>query len=304
MLDFNILKNCTLCPRKCGADRASGKKGFCGADNNIGAARCALHFWEEPPVSGERGSGAVFFSNCPLKCVYCQNKKISAGGYGAEISVERLSEIFLELEAAGAHNINLVSPTQYAPHIVKTVRKAKQNGLTVPVVYNTGGYELPEIINELKDTVDIYLTDFKYIDENSARKYSNCADYPYYAAKSLEQMVRQTGKPVFDEDGIMKSGVIVRHLLLPGQLKQAERIAKYLYRAYGNDIYLSLMSQYTPNEGVPEEISKRVDESEYEKLIEYASGLGIEQCFIQESGSADECYIPDFDLSGVIKKDL
>lgn len=301
MLDLDILKNCTLCPRRCGADRTSGEKGFCGADFNIKAARCALHFWEEPPVSGERGSGTVFFSNCPLKCAYCQNKKISSGGYGAEITTERLAEIFLELQESGAHNINLVSPTQYTPHIIVAVNSAKQSGLAIPVVYNTGGYELPEIISQLKGTVDIFLTDFKYIDEHAAQKYSNCPDYPYYAEKSLEVMVKNAGKPVFDKDGIMKSGVIVRHLLLPGQLKQAEKIVEYLYKSYGGDIYLSLMNQYTPAVGVPEEISKRVDEREYEELIDFALDLGVEQCFVQEDGTAQECYIPDFDLSGVIK---
>lgn len=303
MLTLDVLKNCRLCPRKCGADRASGERGFCGADYNIKAARCALHFWEEPPISGERGSGAVFFSYCPLKCVYCQNKKISTGGYGTEISIERLAEIFLELQESGAHNINLVSPMQYAPHIVKAVRSAKRNGLKIPIVYNTGGYELPEIISELKDTAQIFLTDFKYIDEDTARKYSKCSDYPYYAKESLEQMVKNTGKPVFDEEGIMKRGVIVRHLLLPGQLTRAQRIVEYLYKTYGDDIYLSLMNQYTPFPGVPDEISKCVDTEEYERLIDYASDLGVEQCFIQEDGTAQQSYVPDFDLSGVVKKD-
>lgn len=302
MPNDDILQNCELCPRKCGADRKNGERGYCGAKYNIKAARCALHFWEEPPVSGEKGSGAVFFSNCPLKCSYCQNGKISSGGFGAEITAERLSEIFLELEAGGAHNINLVSPTQYAPHITTAAVSARRGGLSVPITYNTGGYELPSVIEKLKDTVDIYLTDFKYIDGDAAQKYSSARDYPYYAAKSLERMVKTKGKPVFDENGIMKSGVIVRHLLLPGQLLQAQKIVEYLYLTYGNDIYLSLMNQYTPPQGAPKEIARRVNEEEYERLVDYAADLGVEQCFIQEDGAAGEQYIPDFDLHGVLKE--
>lgn len=301
MFNSELLRSCKLCPKKCGANRISGDIGYCGASRDVRVARCALHFWEEPPISGTNGSGTVFFSNCPLKCVYCQNKKISADGFGCDISTPRLSDIFLELKELGAHNINLVSPTQYMPHIVEAVNSARNSGLHIPIVYNTGGYELTESIDALKDTVDIYLTDFKYMDENISRAFSHSHDYPKFAISSLRAMVKNLGKLEFNGD-IMRRGVIVRHLLLPGYLENAKRVVEYLYKTYGDDIYLSLMNQYTPVSGVPKQINTRVSDDDYERLLDYAADLGVSQCFIQLDGAAQDTYIPDFDLSGVMSK--
>lgn len=297
MFNSKYLKSCKLCPKKCGANRLSGETGYCGASRNVRVARCALHYWEEPPISGKNGSGAVFFSNCPLKCVYCQNKKITQG-FGCDISTSRLTDIFQELKELGAHNINLVSPTQYMPHIVEAVNSARQRGLDIPIVYNTGGYELAESIEALKGAVDIYLTDFKYIDEDIARAFSHSHDYPKFVTSSLKAMVKNVGKIEFNGD-IMRRGVIVRHLLLPGCLENAKRVVEYLYKTYGDDIYLSLMNQYTPVSGVPNQINTRVSDDDYERLLDYAADLGVSQCFIQLDGAAQDTYIPDFDLSGV-----
>ena len=293
---------CTLCPRSCGADRAAGQKGYCGVGGTkIKAARAALHMWEEPCISGSQGSGTVFFSGCPLRCVYCQNRDIARAGAGKEITVERLSEIFLELQEKGAANINLVTPTHYTPEIVKAVAEARDSGLTLPIVYNCGGYEKPETLRTLEGIVDIYLTDFKYMDAEAARRYSHAPDYPEIAKEALGEMVRQQPEPVFDEKGMMKKGVIVRHLLLPGHLKNAEAVVKYVYETYGNRVYLSLMNQYTPLPGMEKwpEINRKVTRREYNRLLDYAVELGVENGFIQEGGTAEESFIPAFDCEGI-----
>lgn len=293
---------CTLCPRSCGADRAAGQKGYCGVGGTkIKAARAALHMWEEPCISGSQGSGTVFFSGCPLRCVYCQNRDIARAGAGKEITVERLSEIFLELQEKGAANINLVTPTHYTPEIVKAVAEARDGGLTLPIVYNCGGYEKPETLRTLEGIVDIYLTDFKYMDAEAARRYSHAPDYPEIAKEALGEMVRQQPEPVFDEKGMMKKGVIVRHLLLPGHLKNAEAVVKYVYETYGNRVYLSLMNQYTPLPGMEKwpEINRKVSRREYDRLLDYAVELGVENGFIQEGGTAEESFIPAFDCEGI-----
>ena len=293
---------CTLCPRSCGADRAAGQKGYCGVGGTkIKAARAALHMWEEPCISGSQGSGTVFFSGCPLRCVYCQNRDIARAGAGKEITVERLSEIFLELQEKGAANINLVTPTHYTPEIVKAVAEARDGGLTLPIVYNCGGYEKPETLRTLEGIVDIYLTDFKYMDAEAARRYSHAPDYPEIAKEALGEMVRQQPEPVFDEKGLMKKGVIVRHLLLPGHLKNAEAVVKYVYETYGNRVYLSLMNQYTPLPGMEKwpEINRKVTRREYDRLLDYAVELGVENGFIQEGGTAEESFIPAFDCEGI-----
>ena len=293
---------CTLCPRSCGADRAAGQKGYCGVGGTkIKAARAALHMWEEPCISGSQGSGTVFFSGCPLRCVYCQNRDIARAGAGKEITVERLSEIFLELQEKGAANINLVTPTHYTPEIVKAVAEARDGGLTLPIVYNCGGYEKPETLRTLEGIVDIYLTDFKYMDAEAARRYSHAPDYPEIAKEALGEMVRQQPEPVFDEKGMMKKGVIVRHLLLPGHLKNAEAVVKYVYETYGNRVYLSLMNQYTPLPGIEKwpEINRKVTRREYDRLLDYAVELGVENGFIQEGGTAEESFIPAFDCEGI-----
>lgn len=297
------MSNCNLCPRQCGADRENGKSGICGVSGkNILAARAALHFWEEPCISGEKGSGTVFFSGCPLRCVYCQNYQIASTEVGMEISEERLKDIFLELQEKGAHNINLVTPTHYTPEIIRAIGKAKEQGLRLPVVYNCSGYEKVETLKTLKGIVDIYLTDFKYMEKEAAVRYSKAPDYPEIARAALKEMMDQTGEAKFDENGIMQSGVIVRHLLLPGHVRNARAVVKYVYETYGNQLYLSLMNQYTPLPQVKKEfpeLDRRVTEREYQRLISYALELGIENAFIQDGKTAEESFIPMFDYEGI-----
>ncbi|HIV19122.1 MAG TPA: radical SAM protein [Candidatus Merdivicinus intestinigallinarum] len=299
---MELLKECRLCPRECGVNRLAGQKGRCGAvGEKVKVARAALHYWEEPCISGSRGSGAVFFSYCPLGCVYCQNREISRGDAGKEIPVSRLAEIFLELQGKQAHNINLVTPTHYVPQIVLALREAKEKGLSIPVVFNCGGYEKPETLKLLEGLVDVWLPDFKYVSTEHAAKYSGAADYLENAKAALSEMARQAGKPVFDIHGIMTRGVIVRHLVLPGMSKESKKILRYLHRTYGDRIYLSIMSQFTPLENVRDypEIDRTVTESEYENLLDFAMNIGIENAYIQEGGTADESFIPPFDCEGV-----
>lgn len=299
---LELLKECRLCPRECGVNRLAGQKGRCGAvGEKVKVARAALHYWEEPCISGSRGSGAVFFSYCPLGCVYCQNREISRGDAGKEIPVSRLAEIFLELQGKQAHNINLVTPTHYVPQIVLALREAKEKGLSIPVVFNCGGYEKPETLKLLEGLVDVWLPDFKYVSTEHAAKYSGAADYLENAKAALSEMVRQAGKPVFDIHGIMTRGVIVRHLVLPGMSKESKKILRYLHRTYGDRIYLSIMSQFTPLENVKDypEIDRTVTETEYENLLDFAVNIGIENAYIQEGGTADESFIPPFDCEGV-----
>lgn len=297
------MSNCNLCPRQCGADRENGKSGICGVSGkNILAARAALHFWEEPCISGERGSGTVFFSGCPLRCVYCQNYQIANTEVGMEISEKRLEEIFLELQEKGAHNINLVTPTHYTPEIVRAVTKAKEQGLRLPIVYNCSGYEKVETLKMLRGIVDIYLTDFKYMEREAAVRYSKAPDYPEIARAALKEMMNQAGEAKFDENGIMQSGVIVRHLLLPGHVRNARAVVKYVYEAYGDQLYLSLMNQYTPLPQVKKEfpeLDRRVTEREYQRLISYALEIGVENAFIQDGNTAKESFIPMFDYEGI-----
>ena len=299
---LELLKECRLCPRECGVNRLEGQRGRCGAvGETVKVARAALHYWEEPCISGSRGSGAVFFSYCPLGCVYCQNREISRGDAGKEIAVSRLAEIFLELQGKQAHNINLVTPTHYVPQIILALREAKEKGLSIPVVFNCGGYEKPETLKLLEGLVDVWLPDFNYVSTEHAAKYSGAADYLENAKAALSEMVRQAGKPVFDIHGIMTRGVIVRHLVLPGMSKESKKILRYLHRTYGDRIYLSIMSQFTPLENVRDypEIDRTVTESEYENLLDFAVNIGIENAYIQEGGTADESFIPPFDCEGV-----
>lgn len=297
------MSNCNLCPRQCGADRENRKSGICGVSGkNILAARAALHFWEEPCISGERGSGTVFFSGCPLRCVYCQNYQIAGTEVGMEIGEERLKEIFLELQEKGAHNINLVTPTHYTPEIIRAIRKAKEQGLRLPIVYNCSGYEKVETLKMLKGIVNVYLTDFKYMEREAAVRYSKAPDYPEIARAALKEMMNQTGEAKFDENGIMQSGVIVRHLLLPGHVRNARAVVKYVYETYGDQLYLSLMNQYTPLPQVKKEfpeLDRRVTEREYQRLISYALEIGVENAFIQDGNTAKESFIPMFDYEGI-----
>ncbi len=297
-------KICTLCPRYCNVDRENGEKGICGQSSQIKAARAALHFWEEPCISGTNGSGTVFFSGCSLHCVFCQNEEIANGTVGKLISVERLAEIFFELEKQGAHNINLVTPGHFMPQIREALILAKKRGLKLPIVYNTSSFESVEALKSMEGLVDIYLPDFKYMDNELAKKYSHAKDYPQKAKAAIAEMVRQTGEPCFDEqgeDGLIKRGTIVRHLTLPGCLNDSKAILKYLYDTYGNQIYISIMNQFTPlsNVAAYPQLNRKITEEEYEELVDYAIELGIEQGFIQEGETAEESFIPDFNCTGI-----
>ncbi|MCC8138487.1 MAG: radical SAM protein [Clostridiales bacterium] len=387
------MDGCTLCPRRCGADRESGQKGRCHADDTIRVARAALHYWEEPCISGEKGgsaasraareknasrlggsgetpphvrsaasraayeknaprlggSGAVFFSGCPLGCVYCQNRAISRGRAGEVISVERLAEIFLELEEQGALNINLVTAGHYAPQVCTALRLAKEKGLSLPVVWNSSGYETVETLRMLEGLVDIYLPDLKYLDPALAKACSGAEDYPEAAKAAIREMVRQQPQPRFDGDEIraaeeteksggdegrtaeeteesenrMTAGVIVRHLLLPGHVREAKHVVSYLHETYGDQIYISLMNQYTPpgdisaltrsaacaeNVRHPADdldfLARPVTKREYERLLDYAAQIGVTQGFYQEGGTVDESFIPAFDGTGVTRPGL
>lgn len=291
------MEGCRLCPRECNVDRKHGQKGVCGVSGEgVLGARAALHMWEEPCISGEEGSGTVFFSGCPLRCVYCQNYKIARAECGEEITIERLADIFLELQAKGANNINLVTPTHYSMEIKDAVQSARENGLIIPIVYNCSGYELVKTLQELRGIVDIYLVDYKYEDSEIAKRYSNAADYPAVVKQALSEMVDQCGEAEFDERGIMQKGVIVRHLLLPGQLKNGKDVVEYVYKTYGDQVYLSLMNQYTPLAHVAmwPELNRKVTEEEYEALVDFAIELGVENGFIQEGDTAEESFIPAF----------
>ena len=291
---------CSLCPRMCNVDREI-TTGYCGVKKTLRVARAALHFWEEPCISGEEGSGAVFFTGCNLRCVFCQNFQIARAEQGKEITVERLSEIFLELQEQKANNINLVTATHYVPQVVEALKMAKEKGLHIPVVYNCGGYETVETLKLLEGLVDIYLQDFKYVDHDRAKRYSRAEDYPEAAKKALAEMVRQQPEAEFDERGIMKKGVIVRHLMLPGGIKDSKAVVKYLYETYGNQIFISLMNQYTPLPHVADypEIDRKLKKFEYDRLVDYAISLGVENGFIQEGETAEESFIPAFTNEGV-----
>ena len=317
------MENCILCPRNCRADRRSGKAGYCGQTEEIRIARAALHFWEEPCISGRSGSGTVFFSGCNLRCVFCQNRDIAIGQRGQVISGERLAEIFLELQEQNANNINLVTPAHYAPQIVGALERAKLQGLRIPVVYNTSSYEKAETLCMLEGLVDIWLPDMKYSSAELARKYSNAPDYFEVAMTAIAEMVRQVKEPVFctadghllnsvqmnaaceeseDADFLMKKGVIVRHLVLPGQEEDSKAVLWELYQTFGDEIYVSIMNQYTPMcwfEKYPE-LNRKVSEEEYDRVLDFAVEIGMENVFIQDGETAEESFIPAFDGEGVL----
>lgn len=297
----NSMRHCMLCPRNCGADRASGRKGRCHAGRRVYVARAALHMWEEPCISGDGGSGAVFFSGCPLGCIFCQNHEISgADPAGKEVSIEKLADIFLNLQGQGANNINLVTATHYIPQTAAAVRIAKEKGLSVPIVYNTSGYEKAESLKELEGLVDVYLPDFKYMSRELAEEYSRAPDYPEYAKEALSEMARQIPGTEFDGRGIMKKGIIVRHLMLPGHLTDSKKVVRYLYETYGDRIYISMMNQYTPMPAMKDHphLGRTVRKREYEALLDYAISLGVENGFFQEGETAKESFIPAFDGEG------
>lgn len=306
---------CTLCPRNCRVDR-SQRAGLCGMGDRVMVARAALHMWEEPVISGSRGSGAVFFSGCPLGCVFCQNRNIAMGKRGKEISTERLVEIFFELKEKGANNINLVTPTHFIPQICEALLQAKKQHLNLPVVYNTGSYEKVESLKCLEGLVDVYLPDMKYFSPEAGKRYANAPDYFEQAAAAVEEMVRQVGLPSFYEEGrpsekraytgeeeniLISRGVIVRHLVLPGNTEDSKKIIKYVYDTYGNDVYLSIMNQYTPMKNMEkyQELMRKITEEEYDRVVDYALEIGVERGFVQEGDTAQESFIPEFDNEGV-----
>lgn len=304
---MSLPHRCTLCPRACGADRAAGHIGFCGADDRLVVARAALHHWEEPCLSGSpddtRGSGTVFFSGCALRCCYCQNYPISQEGVGKAITTEHLAEIFLRLQQEGARNLNLVTATQYLSQVREALDAARTAGLTLPVVYNTGGYETVETVKALQGYVDIWLTDFKYASTDLASRFSSAKDYPAVAEAALRQMLQQTGAPVFDSEGFLRRGVIVRHLALPGCVQDSRAVLQLLARIQketGVPFVPSLMSQFTPFYKASEHgLGRRITTYEYRQVIDEAIRLGLTDGYMQEKSSAREEYTPPFDLEGV-----
>ncbi|MBR3146035.1 MAG: radical SAM protein [Bacilli bacterium] len=291
---MDLLKNCMLCPRKCGVNRYL-EKGFCGATNKLRVAYYSLHMWEEPIISGETGSGTIFFSNCNLRCLYCQNKKISIDGYGKYISNKRLGEIMLELQSKGANNINLVTPTHYVPNIISVLRKIKGKELKIPIVYNTSSYENVGTIIACRDLVDIYLADLRYYDDELGEKYSLCSNYFENATMAIDEMYRQVGKCEFDDNGLLKRGLIVRVLILPGHTEDSKKIIEYLYKTYGDDIFISIMNQYTPiNKCKYLNLNRKVTDEEYDSVVDFALKLGVSNAFVQEGEAASESFIPDF----------
>lgn len=295
------MRSCTLCPRMCRVDRTAGEKGFCGMGVAVQGARAALHMWEEPCISGKKGSGAIFFSGCTLKCVFCQNREIAEGKYGKEISSQRLTEIFLELQGKGAANINLVTAGHFVVPVKEALLRAKEQGLAIPVIYNSGGYERVETLRFLEPVVDVWMPDFKYMDGRLAREYSKAEDYPQTAKKALEEMVRQAGECRLDKEGYIQKGVIVRHLILPGHTRDSMEILSYLHKTYGEHIYISVMNQYTPLPQVKdlEPLNRKVTRREYRRVLDFALELGIEQGYFQEGETAKESFIPLFDYEGL-----
>ena len=298
MIDIYI--KCNLCPRNCLVDRTK-TLGYCKATDKVKVARSALHYYEEPSISGNNGSGTIFFSNCNLKCCYCQNKEISTEGFGKEVSIERLSGMMLELEGKHANNINLVTPTHYVPSIIEAIKLARSKGLSIPIVYNTSGYESVETLKLLDGYIDIYLTDFKYFDDKLGKDLSKCSNYFKVTSKALDEMYKQTGKNIFNDNGLMTKGIIVRCLVLPTKSNDTKKVIDFLYKKYQDNIYLSIMNQYTPVNYIKDYtfLNKTVSEDEYNDVINYAIDLGIKNAYMQEGGTCSESFIPAFDLEGV-----
>ena len=293
--------SCTLCPRNCRVDRTSKQSGFCGMGDLIQVARASLHMWEEPCISGTNGSGTVFFTGCNLKCVFCQNHSIAIEQKGKEVSPARLADLFLMLQDKGAHNINLVTPSHYIPGIAQALTLAKEKNMTLPVVYNTSGYDSVQSLTMLDGLVDIYLPDFKYVSGTLSQRYSHAPDYFEVASKSLAEMYRQVSDPVFEDD-LIKKGIIVRHLVLPGCTADSKEVIRYLYETYGDRIFISIMNQYTPLPHVASypELNRKITEAEYDEVVDFAIDLGVEQGFIQEGDTASESFIPEFDFTGLL----
>lgn len=310
-LSLSAYECCELCPRRCGIDRSSGELGVCGQGSAPRAARAALHMWEEPPISGEEGSGTIFFVGCPLRCRYCQNIDISrsratdADVPGSELDAERLARTMVSLEAQGALNVNLVTGLHFAPHIVEAVRIARGQGLSIPIVANSSGYELAELVRALRDTVDVWLADFKYADASLARELSAAPDYPEVATEALAAMMeglREKGGRLLGDDGRMLRGAIVRHLVLPGHADDSCAVLDRVWDICGNDADLSVMNQYTPNAAMRAaggDLSRPVTQEEYELVLDHADELGFERMWWQEGGTVSESFVPAFDGEGI-----
>ena len=294
------LSSCSICPKNCKVNRKKGEKGFCRGGLLPKITRASLHMWEEPSISGEKGSGTVFFSGCNLGCVYCQNYEISRSNMGKEADFNRLCDIFFKLYEKGAHNINLVTPTHFLPEILKAVELSKKKGIKIPFVYNTSGYESVESLKRADGLIDIYLADFKYISHDLAKKYSHAPDYPDIVKAALSEMIRQNPECVFDENGLMQKGVIVRHLMIPNCISDSKRVLKYLAK-FKDQIFLSIMNQFTPTPALVSypEINRKVFDIEYQKLIDFALELGFEKAYIQEGDTAKLSFIPDFNVSEI-----
>lgn len=298
----DVMSDCVLCPRTCHVNRLAGQIGYCGQTSELMAARASLHYWEEPCISGISGSGTVFFSGCNLRCVFCQNHNIALGKAGRVITPKHLVEIFLQLQEQGANNINLVTPTHFLPQIAIALEQAKHQGLHLPIVYNTGSYESVDALRHLEGLVDIYLPDLKYLSAELSAAYSHAPDYFEIACAAIAEMYRQAGDPVICADtGLMQRGIIVRHLLLPGQTKDSKKILRYLHETYGEHIYISIMNQYTPLPQVAdiEALNRTVTPEEYDRVLRFAKRIGIEQGFRQEGSAASESFIPEFDERGL-----
>lgn len=290
------LSRCKVCPFECKVNRLDGEKGRCKCDDKIKIALYSLHYYEEPCISGEKGSGTVFFSNCNLNCIYCQNYKISTGGKGYEITMEELADIFLKQQEAGANNINLVTPTMYAYQIIEAIKIAKKNGLNIPIIYNSNGYENIETIKDLKGYIDVYLPDLKYYSDELAIKYSKAPGYFNIAIAAIKEMVKQVGCPEFDENGIIKKGVIVRHLVLPNHIQNSKNILKWFKENLDGKAYISVMAQYFPTYKAKEDslLNRKINKKEYSEVEKYLFMLDIENGYMQDLGEHEEEYVPDF----------
>lgn len=299
---YNEYEKCDLCPRKCGVNRNKDEKGFCNQTAQLKVGRASLHMWEEPCISGKNGSGTVFFSGCSLRCCYCQNFHLSRGEEGVVITSENLCSTFLNLQKQGAHNINLVTGEHFAPHIKTAIEKAREEGLKIPVILNSSGYISLRTLELFKEVIDIYLVDFKYMNPETAKKYSLAKDYPSVCIEALDKMYSFVGKPQYDKDGILQKGVVVRHLCLPHSEEDSKKIISYVFEKYGEDVILSIMSQYTPFgecEKYPE-LTRKLTSKEYDEIVDFCLEKGVKNAFIQGDEAASESFIPSFDGEGVV----
>lgn len=299
MIEIELLKKCEICPHKCKIDRTNNLKGRCKAKDTVKVAMASVHHFEEPWISGKNGSGTVFFSNCNLACDFCQNYEISQLGYGKEITIERLAEVFLEEQAKNVNNINLVSPTSYALQIIEAIKIAKKKGLKIPIIYNTNGYENVETIQLLKGYIDVYLPDLKYAENNLAKKYSKIEKYFEIATTAIQEMYQQVGKIELDDKGMIKKGMIIRHLILPNHTENTKKVLKWIDENMPKDIAVSIMAQYFPTYKAKqiEDINRKITKKEYQKIESYLYTLSLENGFIQEPGKNEENYVPKWEIN-------